>query len=299
VNLIGRTFHLCAQAYGTSGGMRRTVLAEQALPQRISVIDAGRSPTPKGHRLNFAPELQRSPLTLAPAPSCASPWQVRTNTPDWLNERVCGHCGSDVLKLVNLMAGRRKVSQGESLYREHDRFEFIYAVHSGSFKSTLALADGCEQVNNFHMAGELLGLDGVADGRHASGAAALEDSEISMVSYTHLHELAAAMAGIHHTVIRLISREIVRGNCHMVMLGSLNSAQRLAAFLLNQSENLSARGYSAVDFNLKMSRGDIGSFLGLTLETISRTFSELQQQRLLKVDRRHIVISDLDGLAHV
>ena len=249
--------------------------------------------------MNAAPDLQRSPAPLIPTPSWAMPLQVRTDTPDWLNKRTCGYCGSDVLTLVNLMAGRRKISQGESLYREYDHFEFIYAVHSGSFKSTLALVDGCEQVNNFHMAGELLGLDGVANGRHASGAAALEDSEISMVSYTHLHELATAMAGLHHTVIRLFSREIVRGNQHMVMLGSLNSAQRLAAFLLNQSESLSARGYSAVDFNLKMSRGDIGSFLGLTLETISRTFSELQQQRLLKVDRRHIVISDLNGLAHI
>jgi CRP/FNR family transcriptional regulator len=207
--------------------------------------------------------------------------------------------GPDVARLLGLMADRRKIRQGEWLYREHDHFKSIYAVQSGSFKSTLALPDGCEQVSNFHMTGELLGLDGVANGRHASGAAALEDSEISTLSYAHLTELSAAVKGVHHTLLRLISRELVRGHCHMVMLGGLNSGQRLAAFLLMQSECMSARGYSALEFHLKMTRGDIGSFLGLTLETVSRCFTELQQQRLLQVDRRHIRIADLVGLARV
>ena len=175
----------------------------------------------------------------------------------------------------------------------------MYAVQSGSFKSTLALVDGSEQVSDFHMAGELLGLDGVAEGLHASSATALEDSEISTLSYSHLNELCAVAGGVQSAMMRLISREVIRSNSHVVLLGSLNSSQRLAAFLLNQSQRLSKRGYSAVEFHLKMTRGEIGSFLGMTLETVSRTFTELQQQRLLKVERRHIVISDLDGLARV
>lgn len=249
--------------------------------------------------MNFIPELQRSPTQRAPRPALAYASKACTDRISLTGERPGQDCGSDVFKLVNLMAGRRRVHQGELLYRERDRFEFIYAVHSGSFKSTLALPDGCEQVKLFHVAGELLGLDGVANGRHASGAAALEDSEISTVSYRQLAELTAAVTDVQHAIIRLISREIVRGNCHMVMLGSLNASQRLAAFLLNQSQDLSARGYSAIEFNLKMTRSDIGSFLGLTLETISRTFTDLQQQRLLKVDRRHIIILDLEGLSKI
>ncbi len=197
------------------------------------------------------------------------------------------------------MVGRRKIRQGECLFRERDHFQHMYAVQSGSFKSTLALVDGGEQVSDFHMTGELLGLDGVAEGLHASSATALEDSEISTLSFTHLSELCAAAGGVQSAVMRLISREVVRSNSHVLLLGSLNSAQRLAAFLLNQSQRLNKRGYSAVEFHLKMTRGEIGSFLGMTLETVSRTFTELQQQRLLKVDRRHIVISDLDGLARV
>jgi CRP/FNR family transcriptional regulator len=207
--------------------------------------------------------------------------------------------GNDAARLIELMAGRRKVRQGECLYRERESFQYLYAIHSGSFKTTLPLADGCEQVSNFHMNGELLGLDGVAEGLHASSATALEDSEVCMLSFAYLSELCATAGGMQSSMMRLISREIVRSNGHVAVLGSLNSAQRLAAFLLNQSQRLRARGYSAVEFHLKMTRGEIGSFLGMTLETVSRTFTELQQQRLVKVDRRHIVISCLDGLAQV
>lgn len=214
-------------------------------------------------------------------------------------ERAPYPAGTDTARLVSLMVGRRKIRQGESLFRQRGPFQHLYAVQSGSFKSTLALVDGGEQVSDFHMTGELLGLDGVAEGLHASSATALEDSEISTLSYTHLSELCATTGGTQSAVMRLISREIVRSNSHAVLLGSLNSAQRLAAFLLNQSQRLSARGYSAVEFHLKMTRGEIGSFLGMTLETVSRTFTELQQQRLLAVDRRHIVILNLDGLTRI
>ena len=255
----------------------------------------------KGNRLNFAldHQLRRHPAL----PTRHVPDGLWNEYPDLVlppTERAPYAAGTDTARVVSLMVGRRKIRQGESLFRQRDHFQHLYAVQSGSFKSTLALVDGGEQVSDFHMTGELLGLDGVAEGLHASSATALEDSEISTLSYTHLSELCCAnTGGMQSAVMRLISREVVRSNSHVVMLGSLNSAQRLAAFLLNQSQRLSARGYSAIEFNLKMTRGEIGSFLGMTLETVSRTFTELQQQRLLAVDRRHIVISNLDGLAQV
>lgn len=250
--------------------------------------------------MNYVSELQRSAARSTPAPCGVSEWpapqaDIVGGENPWANDQSDAH----ILRLVKLMAGRRKIRQGAALFNAHDRFEVIYAVHSGSFKSTLTMANGCEQVNSFHRVGDLLGLDGVAEGRHASGATALEDSDVSMVSYVHLCKLFANLAGMQHTVNRLISRELVRGNCHMRMLGGLNSVQRVAAFLLEQSRSFGALGYSPTEFHLKMTRSDIGSFLGLTLETVSRMFSELQQQRLLRVDRRHIVISDLDGLGRV
>ena len=208
----------------------------------------------------------------------------------------CGITGSDLERLDALMFGRSKIKAGQTLYLEGERFGFIYAVRSGTFKSSLTLADGREQVSSFHMAGELMGLDGVANGCHASSATALEDSEICAIPYSHLTELASGSSGLQHVVGRLMSREIVREHSLMMLLGSMNAEERLAAFLLNLSQRLKARGYSASEFHLRMSRAEIGSYLGMKLETVSRTFSAFQQQRLLEVDKRHIRIIDLDGL---
>lgn len=208
----------------------------------------------------------------------------------------CGIAISDMQRLDEFKFGRRKVKTGQTLYREGDRFQFFYAVRSGTFKSNLMLADGREQVNGFYMAGEIMGLDGVAFGAHASSAAALEDAEVCAIPYIHLTELAAGNPGLQQVVGRLMSREILREHSLMMLLGSMNAEERLAAFLLNLSHRLKVRGYSACEFHLRMSRAEIGSYLGMTLETVSRTFSAFQQLRLLEVDKRHIRLIDLDGL---
>jgi len=203
----------------------------------------------------------------------------------------------DLERLDLLHFGRRRVKSGESLYHAGERFQFIYAVRSGTFKSSLILADGREQVSGFHMAGELMGLDGVAHGHHASAATALEDAEVCAIPYAHLSELASGSSEMQLVMARLMSREIVREHSLMMLLGSMNAEERLAAFLLNLSQRMKARGYSPSEFHLRMSRAEIGSYLGMKLETVSRTFSAFQQQRLLAVDKRHIRIIDLDGLA--
>ena len=209
-----------------------------------------------------------------------------------------GMNGRDLNELDGLVVRRHTVKAGQALYREGDRFHCIYAVRSGTFKSSLMLADGREQVSGFHMAGELMGLDGVASGAHASGATALEDTEVCAIPYVHLNELAAQSASLQLVVARLMSREIVREHSLMMLLGSMNAEERLAAFLLNLSQRLNARGYSPSEFHLRMSRAEIGSYLGMKLETVSRTFSAFQQQGLLEVDKRHIRIVDLEGLTH-
>jgi len=208
----------------------------------------------------------------------------------------CGLSAADLERLDGLMFGRRRIKMGQTLYREGDRFQFIYAVRSGTFKSSLTLKDGREQVSGFHMAGELMGLDGLAHGMHASAATALEDAEICAIPYAHLTELASGSVNMQHIVSRLMSREIVREHSLMMLLGSMNAEERLAAFLLNISQRMKARGYSATEFHLRMSRAEIGSYLGMKLETVSRTFSAFQQQRMLEVDKRHIRILDLEAL---
>ena len=212
---------------------------------------------------------------------------------------LCLPCGmecTDIERLDSMMFNRRRVRAGTGLYREGDRFEFIYAVRSGTFKTSLELADGREQVSGFYLGGELMGLDGVAQGTHGSSATALEDADVCAIPYTHLTQLSAVYPGMQHVVSRLMSREIVREHSLMILLGSMNAEERLAAFLLNFSQRLKARGYSPSEFHLRMSRAEIGSYLGMKLETVSRTFSAFQQQGLLAVDKRHIRIADMAGL---
>jgi CRP/FNR family transcriptional regulator len=208
----------------------------------------------------------------------------------------CGLTGSDVERLDDLHFARRRVREGQHLYREGEKFQFIYAVRAGTFKSSVMLKDGREQVTGFQMAGELLGLDGLAAGKHASSAIALEDAEICAIPYAHLSELAATSSDLQNVISRLMSREIVREHSLMMLLGSMNAEERLAAFLLNISQRMKARGYSASEFHLRMSRAEIGSYLGMKLETVSRTFSAFQHQRLLEVDKKHVRITNLEGL---
>lgn len=208
----------------------------------------------------------------------------------------CGMSGSEVEGLDNLRFTRRRVTEGQTLYHAGERFQFIYAVRAGTFKTCITLSDGREQVSGFQMAGELMGLDGVAQGSHASTATALEDAEICAIPYASLSELSAQRPKMQHLVSRLMSREIVREHSLMLLLGSMNAEERLAAFLLNLSARLKARGYSGSEFHLRMSRAEIGSYLGMKLETVSRTFSAFQQQGLMVVDKRHIRILDLGKL---
>jgi len=199
-------------------------------------------------------------------------------------------------RLDGMKFTRRRIKAGQTVYREGDKFQYIYAVRTGTLKSSLMLSDGREQVSGFQIAGELVGLDGVAQGHHASATMALEDSELCAIPYASLSDLAAGNCGMQHVISRLMSREILREHSLMMLLGSMNAEERLAAFLLNLSQRYAERGYSEREFHLRMSRAEIGSYLGMKLETVSRTFSLFQQQRLLEVDKRHIQVTDLEGL---
>jgi len=198
--------------------------------------------------------------------------------------------------LVGMGFSRRRLREGQALYREGDVFKFIYAVRSGTFKSTLMLLDGREQVTGFQMAGELLGLDGVASGGQASSAVALEDAEVCSIPYARLVEIASSNVEMQLVLARLMSAEIVREHKLMAMLGTMSADERVASFLLDISRRLQARGYSPQEFHLRMTRADIGSYLGVKLETVSRSLSAFAAQGLLVVDKKHLRIVDFDGL---
>jgi len=207
--------------------------------------------------------------------------------------------GSDIGRLDGLTFARRRVAAGKTLYREGDKFQYIYAVRMGTFKSSLMLADGREQVSGFHMAGELMGLDGLAQGSHASSTIALEDAEVCAIPYAHLDELAVQSPDLQRAIGRLMSREIVREQGVMLLLGSMRAEERLAAFLLNLVQRLHARGFSRSELVLRMTREEIGSYLGLKLETVSRTLSKFAADGLVEVEQRNVRIVDPDALHRI
>ena len=193
-----------------------------------------------------------------------------------------------------LLAGRRKVAHGETLFRSGDRFDAVFAVWTGFFKTVINSNQGREQVTGFQMAGELIGLDGIDSGRHEVDAIALEDSQVCVIPYGRLQTLAREVPLLQQQFHKLMSREIVNDHSAMVHLGF--AEERVAAFLLNLTHRLKVRGFSASSVQLRMSREEIGSFLGLKLETVSRTFSKFQANGLLFVRQRQIQITDPAGL---
>jgi CRP/FNR family transcriptional regulator len=201
-----------------------------------------------------------------------------------------------MLRLDELVAVQRRIKRQHPLYRSGDPFEAIYAIRTGSFKSDILLEDGREQVTGFHMTGEILGLDGISTGLHTCNAIALEDSEVCVITYTKLEELARAIEGLQHQFHKVMSSEIVSDHGMMMLLGSMHANERLAAFLLNLSQRFTARGFSPTEFHLRMTREEIGSYLGLKLETVSRAFSHFQKEGLISVQQKHVRILDSNRL---
>lgn len=203
---------------------------------------------------------------------------------------------TELEKLDRLVATGRRIKRGDHLYRAGDAFDAIYAVRSGFFKTDVLLEDGREQVTGFQMAGELLGLDGISSELHSCNAIALEDSEVCAIPFSKLEALSREIVALQHHFHKVMSREIVRDHGVMMLLGTMRAEERLAAFLLNLSQRFTARGYSPAEFYLRMTREEIGSYLGLKLETVSRAFSRFQEEGLIAVQQKHVRILDIPGL---
>jgi CRP/FNR family transcriptional regulator, anaerobic regulatory protein len=202
-------------------------------------------------------------------------------------------------RLDELVATRRSVGRGESLFHAGDAFASLYAVRTGFFKTCVASEDGREQVTGFQMGGELLGLDGIGTDRHTCDAIALEDSQVCIIPYHQLEDLSRELSDLQRQFHKIMSREIVRDHGVMLLLGSMRAEERLAAFLLNLTQRLRTRGFSASELVLRMTREEIGSYLGLKLETVSRAFSKFQEDGLLEVRQRQIRVLDATALQNL
>jgi CRP/FNR family transcriptional regulator len=199
---------------------------------------------------------------------------------------------SEMALLDQLVARRVRLRKGEVLFRAGEKFTSLYAIHSGSCKTVLQGYDGNDQVAGYHMIGDILGTDGIGSGDYECEAVALEDMEICRLPFDRIEELTRRSAEFQRSLNRLLSREIVRERRLTMVLGAMRADQRLATFLLDLAERYQERGYSSVEFVLRMTREEIGSYLGLKLETVSRLFSRLHEEGLIQINGRVVKLLD-------
>jgi CRP/FNR family transcriptional regulator len=191
---------------------------------------------------------------------------------------------------------RRQTRDGEPLIRAGDAFHSLYIVRAGCFKTVHTDFSGSEQVLGFLMSGELMGADGIDTGYYNSSAISIDIGEVVVVPFAILARLADECPALEASLYRVMSHELVRVQNMVWTLGTLGAESRVAAFLLSWSAKLGALGYSCRAFNLRMTRQEIGSYLGLSMETVSRAFSALHNADIIHVSQRSIEIVDVDAL---
>jgi CRP/FNR family transcriptional regulator len=203
---------------------------------------------------------------------------------------------TELEQLEKIVKRKPPLQPGQHLYRAGDASLSLYAVRSGTLKSYYTTDDGDEQVLGFTLPGEMVGFDGLSDGHYTSNSVVLETSCVCALPYERLEELCHTTPGLHKQIMRVVGREITFNHQMLLLLGKRSAEARLATFLVSLSKRYRARGLSATEFNLPMSRQDIGNYLGLAIETVSRLFAHFQEQNLLTVNRRRVVLHDLDRL---
>ncbi len=224
---------------------------------------------------------------------------------------ACGECslrdqclplslGADDMRALELgVKSHRKLSKGEYLYRVGDPFRSLFAIRSGSTKNYEITTDGSVQITGFHLPGELLGMDAISSEQHPCDVVALETTEVCELPFAKLEVLARELPGLQHQLLRLMSREIADEEILLVMLGRMKAEERLAAFLLSFSRRLQRLGNSSTVLHLPMSRQDLGDYLGLALETVSRLFSRFQEDKLITIQGRNIKLLDAERLKNI
>ena len=202
----------------------------------------------------------------------------------------------ELAQIDTLVGARVRLKKGDALYQAGDAFQGLYAVRVGSLKTAVLAEDGREQVTGYHMLGDIVGLDGMGTDRHASRATALEDTEACALPFDRLDTLAHRVPALQQNLRRFMAREISRDQSVMLLLGSMRAEERLAAFLLDLAARYRRRGYSSTQFVLRMTREEIGSYLGLKLETVSRLFSRFQQEGVIRIEGRDVTLLDPTAL---
>ncbi len=210
-----------------------------------------------------------------------------------------GFNADEMTKIDEVVEKRRRIKQGELLFSNGETFTSLYAIRTGFFKTCVTSADGREQVTGFQMAGEIIGMDGIVSDHHNCNAVALEDAEVCVMPFANVEDLSRELPSLQRHVHKIMSREIVRENGVMMLLGNMRAEERLAAFLLNLVQRLHARGLSQSELVLRMTREEIGSYLGLKLETVSRAFSKFSEDGIIEVKQRYVKIIAPEALKKI
>jgi CRP/FNR family transcriptional regulator len=209
---------------------------------------------------------------------------------------ACAEGTPEQLKWRKLSCTAKRLKRGEYLYNAGDPLQCLYPIRTGSFKTCAVTDQGREQVMGFYLRGEVLGLDSIGRPQHASTAVAIEDSEVCVVPFAHLEGLCLQNLALQRQFQKSMAREMAMAQNMVLVLGTMVAEERVAYFVLNLAARYEALGYSLSGTELRMSREEIGNFLGLKLETISRALSSLQHKGLIEVERKRIRILDIDNL---
>jgi len=224
---------------------------------------------------------------------------LKTTCSDCHLRTMCLPAGLPLKDLAPLEAIIRQpfaLQRGQRFYHPGDEFKYIYVVHSGSIKTYASTTSGEQQIVGFHLPGDLLGLDGVSENEYTCTAEAMETTTVCELPFQQLEQLMTKSKPLQHQLHRLMGKELVNDQQLMLHIAKMNAEQRVAMFILNISNRLHSRGFSAFEFFLPMTRQDIGNYLGLAVETVSRQFSLFQEHDLIRVLRKHVTIKNMDSL---
>ena len=205
----------------------------------------------------------------------------------------------DVGRLDQIIKRKRPLARADHIFRLGDEFRSVYAIRAGSVKTYTMTETGGEQIIGFYLPGEIIGLDAIHNGAHPSSARTLETTSICEIPFAQLEDLAVAIPSLGRQLVRIMSREIHSDDELLTLLGKKSTEERLASLLMSLSLRLQQRGFSAREFHLSMSRNDIGNYLGLAVETVSRLFTRFQQIGLITVNNKHVRIEDLAALREI
>lgn len=206
---------------------------------------------------------------------------------------------NEIYELESSIDKTLKIKKKEMIFSANEDMAGIYAVKSGAVKTSIANADGQEQVLEFHLPGDMLGFDAFNTGKHCCNAVALEDTFLCKIPTDAFEDLCDRLPGIRSEMLHQVGKEITHNQRLVLSLGQQQTDERLAAFIIQMSLHYQSRGFSKKEFMLPMPRQDLSNYLGMAVETLSRIISRMTNSGIIKIDRRMVVILDHDKLVHL